>query len=786
MSNKLGRFEILGEITHSEIGSIYKASDPESGQTIALKTVRLQMLGEQAQEFVQRVLQEIEIAKVLSSHNLAVVFGAEEIDGQFCAALEYVQGNSIATMLARKEGFSIWDLLDIARQSCQGLTHAHSHNVFHYSLEPAKIMVTWDGTVKILGFGISSMGASACTAAGQPLDVVHYMSPEQMRGEEMDGRSNLFSLGAIFYEMVTERKAFTGEDADEVRQQVLEHMPVPPDQINRKLHPALSEVIMKALAKAPEARYQTAQKLVDDLERCKETTAKPVKSSAKAGLSNQQPADSSAGVQQPAPAASSQSKAKAAAAAAGWEGAASSSSDSNLPTPAARPISSPAGFFNQPSITQSVSVIEETETAASALRTDPMMDESKAASRGPSFSDVAELPPLKEVYVAPISEPEPESLQQETVPPSQAQTPKARVQPREAALKAVAEIKKTPPKLFGYSLMAASGVILLVIAAMAWHIHSENSDEEGASGRPAAATPKTPDASKGTTQGVQNPAPAPLALQAVQPERVSAEAAKVSVTPRYNRRRSKAQAPIVAAVVPGQLTINSTPEGAQVQVDGRSDPSWVTPFNMAGLAPGQHTVNISKSGFSAETRNIEVASNSKSFLVVQLAAQGATISVASQPIGASILLDGRDTGRSTPAQFSVDRLGSHTVLLRKAGYLEESVTASLQAGQVFHFAPTLKALGSTDDIKIGGGKFKKLFGGGDISGMGAVSVKTQPKGAQVAVNNRIVDKFSPVEFHLNPGTYVVDITMSGYKSVHRVIEVEKGGKIAMDETLEHE
>jgi len=223
-----------------------------------------------------------------------------------------------------------------------------------------------------------------------------------------------------------------------------------------------------------------------------------------------------------------------------------------------------------------------------------------------------------------------------------------------------------------------------------------------------------------------------------------------------------------------------------VQVDGRSDPGWITPFNMTGLAPGQHTVNISKSGYSAETRGIEIASNSKSFLVVQLAPQSASISVASQPIGASIFLDGKDTGRSTPAQFSLDKPGSHTVLLRKNGYLEETVTASLQPGQVFHFAPALKALGSTDDIKIGSGKFKKLFGGGDISGMGAVSVKTQPKGAQVAVNNRIVDKFSPVEFHLNPGTYVIDVTMSGYKGIHRVIDVEKGGKIAIDETLEHE
>src|ERR1700730_4222760 len=176
----------------------------------------------------------------------------------------------------------------------------------------------------------------------------------------------------------------------------------------------------------------------------------------------------------------------------------------------------------------------------------------------------------------------------------------------------------------------------------------------------------------------------------------------------------------------------------------------------------------------------------KSFLVVQLAQLTATASVTTEPAGAQVFIDGKDTGRLTPTQVSVDKPGTHTFLVRKQGYLEETATASLQAGQVFHFGSTLKALGSTDDIKIGGGKFKKLFGGADTSGMGAVSVKTQPKGAQVAVNNRIVDKFSPVDFSLNPGTYVIDITLSGYKRIHRIVEVQKGGKVAVDETLEHE
>src|SRR5882757_3724364 len=217
MANKIGRFEILSEITHSEIGAVYKAADPESGQTIALKTIRLQMLAEQADTLMQYILQEAAGTKPLSSHNIAQLFGVEEIDGQCCAAEEYVQGNSIATMLARKEGFSIWDLQDIVRQTCQGLDHAHSHNVVHYSLEPAKIMVTWDGTVKVLSFGVSCMGAFTCQAAGKAPDVLHYVSPEQLRGDPVDGRSNIFTLGAILYEMATENKAFPGDDADQVR-----------------------------------------------------------------------------------------------------------------------------------------------------------------------------------------------------------------------------------------------------------------------------------------------------------------------------------------------------------------------------------------------------------------------------------------------------------------------------------------------------------------------------------------------------------------------------------------
>src|SRR5271156_5396195 len=216
MSNKIGRFEILREIAHSDTISVYKATDPESGQTVALKTVKLEALGEQAPTLVKNLLEEAAASKVLNSHNIAVLNGAEEVDGKLCASMEYVQGNSVATMLARKEGFSIWDLQDIARQACEGVDHAHVRKVVHCSLEPAKIMVQWDGIVKLLGFGASRTAMGAAWAAGRAPETLHYMSPEQLRGDEIDARSNLFSLGAILYEMVTERKAFNGDDAEQV------------------------------------------------------------------------------------------------------------------------------------------------------------------------------------------------------------------------------------------------------------------------------------------------------------------------------------------------------------------------------------------------------------------------------------------------------------------------------------------------------------------------------------------------------------------------------------------
>jgi hypothetical protein len=768
MSNKLGRFEVLGEITRSPMACVLKAQDPESNQTVALKTFDLQALGDGSAEALRRVLAEAESTKTLNSQNLVLLFGAGDIDGQFCSSMEYVQGDSLANMLARGDEFSIWDLQDIVRQVCQGLDHAHSHKVVHYSLEPAKVMVQWDGTVKILGLGISTL--SLHTANVDPAStILSYMSPEQVRGDEIDARSNIFSLGSILYEMVTRQKPFDGYDSGEIKASILHGTPVPPNEVNPKLHALVNDVILKALAKDPEERYQSGQEVVNALERKKEEAKLPVKAAATAAKKPEavtaQPEMISA-LDCVAPPV----KAKAAAAAAGANGAARSKSPlDEYVAPAKDPASTAAKVL---------SAAAPGRAKAPKITVDPAMAAPAPGKVTRSFSEIEELPPMKEAPVAEFAsavetqDPAHELRQTQFQPQARTEKPK---QPVEVAKQVVEEIRKTPPKFFLYSIGAAILVMLVVIGLIASHIHRENADEDGSV---ATATPAS-------TRNSQTPAQAAPSVQ----DRGNSQGGTAGQTVITIKSRAVAKKPVkvaapITVLVPGAVTVSTVPAGAQISVDGHAEPTWTTPYEVTGLAPGHHVFTVSKAGYVAETRSLDVASHSKFSLIVQLNQMPATVLVNAEPAGAQILLDGRDTGRVTPSQISVEKLGNHTIAIKKQGYLEESTTVNLEPGQSFRFAPTLRQLGSTDEIKTTG-KLKKLFGGAP-DGMGAVSVKTQPKGAQIAVNRHILDKNAPAEFYLNPGTYVIDITMTGYKGIQRVVTLEKGAKLAIDEIMERQ
>jgi len=826
MATMFGRFEIQSELSKSDTALIYKALDTETNQVVALKTQSLEPLGDRADAFVETLIAEGESTRDLVGQNIVLLYGAGEIDGQFCAAMEYIQGNSVATMLARKEGFSIWDLLDITRQVCAGLEHAGAKNVTHCSLEPAKIMVQWDGMVKILGYGISNMsliGAESESGLGR---LMPYCSPEQIRGEAIDLRSNLFTLGAILYEMVVGKKAFDAADAVALVSQIENEMPASPSRVNVKIQPAVSALIMKALAKDPAERYQSARELLDDLEKCKENGKKAVTESKKTtpapGLAISSAARAAAASKfvsaassapKPVPSAPPAPRkpvaprvdapvfsvdppaveGKAAAAAAGAGGDWRASDASSIPDSGTELIDEFAGEpevqapefqASRGPVLSAAAVEQESEQQLPRVAVDPMMSDPEAGSSGVSFSDLEELPPLKEpVFTQPAPEPaEPEQPVVQFLPRKQEEKPK--IQPREVAEKAMKEIATIPPRLMLFAILGAVGLILVIAITVFFHVRSED-DDSTAAPRPTKvveSTPAQPVAQTPVVQQVEKPAP-PVA-PVVEPE------AEPSLTVRQVEKRAPKSRRVVPApvpvMIPGQALVDSSPQGAQFQVDGKSDPSWVTPFTVASLSPGKHVITVSKPGYSSEVRSIDVAANSKSTLALHLAPVNALMVVSSAPPGAEVVLDGKSTGRLTPAQFAVEK-GSHTVLLRKQGYLEETVTADLGPGQNFQYSPALRALGNAEDIRTVG-KFNKLFGrGGDsTAGMGAISIHTQPKGAQIAINQRVLDKLSPVDVMLGPGNYIVDVTLTGFKPIHKVVSVDKGSKVAVDEILERQ
>jgi eukaryotic-like serine/threonine-protein kinase len=835
MSTKIGHFEILSELAKSATGAVYKANDPESGQTVALKAIQLSAFGEKAAALQQALTEEAESTKSLASPNITPIFGAGEMDGQFCVAMEYVQGNSIATMLARKEGFSIWDLLDIGRQVCSGLDQAHAAGVHHYSLEPAKIMCAWDGSIKILSMGASSVGKFVADMPGETPSILHYMSPEQVLGDKIDGRSNLFSIGAMFYEMVTDRKAFEGVDVESVRQRILDSTPMAPVKVNAKLHPLLSDLIMKALSKDPAERFQNGRELLESLEKCKESKPQAANKLAPKPLAAapKPPAAAKAVSPAPAPAApaasrvappvtkptekfvvpaapaprveakrqdrvstlaqaeSSPAPKAAAAAAAGW-GTSSSSTVPGFNTSSESAASEPAPSFaaaEQESPYMSAGVAEPPAFEPPKLAVDPMMAEDAPVhqSTSTSFSEISELPPLKEIVIKPEAPPPP--------PPPMAapvhtqfegqleEDDKPRVNPREVAQKAIKEVKNVPPQLMLYSILGAVALILIVTIWLWSRIGS--SDDDSGSARPPAAVTETQPAPAQSEPVAQT---TPQSAQQTAPETheaVVAPRAQVAepAPPRSSKTRNSKKKVAAPVIVPGQMTVDSTPQGAQVQLDGATDPTWVTPLAVSSLDPGPHAITISKSGYVTDSRTIKVVSGSKSSVVVHLNQLSATLSVTSNPPGANIYVDGRDMGKLTPAQVSVDK-GQHVVLIRKAGYIDETASAQFALGQTVALSPTLRAMGNVDNIRTVG-KMKKLFGGNSGQpGQGTISIRTQPKGAQVAVNQHMLDKGSPVEVMLDPGNYVIDISLSGYAPISKVVTVDKGGKAVLDETMQ--
>src|SRR5579863_4240894 len=265
---KAGRYEIVGELGRGAMGVVYKATDPVIGRPVAVKTIKLseQGTGLTRSELIARFQTEARAAGLLTHHNIVVIYDAGEEDGLFYITMELVEGKSLQILIDDGHVFPLPRVLRIMEQACNALQFAHENNIVHRDIKPANIMLTGDDTVKVTDFGtakILQFGTVQQTA--RVMGTPSYMSPEQVKGRAVDGRTDIFSLGVMFYEMITGEKPFPGESITTVIYKIVNEEPVPPRTIDPTIHPGISAAVLRALAKEPEDRYQSCRELLEDL-----------------------------------------------------------------------------------------------------------------------------------------------------------------------------------------------------------------------------------------------------------------------------------------------------------------------------------------------------------------------------------------------------------------------------------------------------------------------------------------------------------------------------------------
>ena len=265
---KAGRYEIVGELGRGAMGVVYKAVDPVIGRSVAVKAIKLSAEGTglTRTELLARFQTEARAAGLLTHPNIVVVFDAGEEDGLYYITMELVEGKSLQALLDDGHAFPLPRVLRIMDQACSALQFAHERNVVHRDIKPANLMLTADDTVKVTDFGtakILQFGTVQQTA--HVMGTPSYMSPEQVKGRAVDGRSDIFSLGVMLYEMVTGEKPFPGQNITTVIYKIVNEEPVPPKQVDPTIHAGISAVVMKALAKDPEVRYQSCREMLEDL-----------------------------------------------------------------------------------------------------------------------------------------------------------------------------------------------------------------------------------------------------------------------------------------------------------------------------------------------------------------------------------------------------------------------------------------------------------------------------------------------------------------------------------------
>jgi serine/threonine protein kinase len=261
-------YKVLGKLGAGAMAVVYKAKQLSLNRTVAIKDLPKRFT--ENPEYVQRFYKEGQAAGKLNHPNIVQAIDVGEAGGYHYFVMEYVEGKTIADDLANGQVFGENEAIDIIIQVCHALEHAHAHGLVHRDVKPKNIMINTQGVVKLADMGLARETTdieAAQSEEGKAYGTPYYISPEQIRGKiDIDGRADIYGLGATFYHMVTGKVPFTGDDSAAIMRKHLKEKLVPPDHINTSLSAGVSEVIEIMMAKHREDRYSNVEELLMDLE----------------------------------------------------------------------------------------------------------------------------------------------------------------------------------------------------------------------------------------------------------------------------------------------------------------------------------------------------------------------------------------------------------------------------------------------------------------------------------------------------------------------------------------
>jgi eukaryotic-like serine/threonine-protein kinase len=782
---RAGRYEILGELGRGAMGVVYKATDPVIGRPVAVKTIRLseEGTGLSRPELLARFQTEARAAGLLTHPNIVVVYDAGEENGLYYITMELVEGKSLQALLDSGHHFPTSRVLRIMEQTCSALQFAHERSIVHRDIKPANLMLTADDTVKVTDFGTAKiLQFGTVQQTTHVMGTPSYMSPEQVKGRPVDGRSDIFSLGVMLYEMLTGEKPFPGQSITTVIYKIVNEDPVPPRQLNPSIHPGLNSIAMRALAKEPEVRYQTCREMIEDLRNYRglggtEQNPDATMISPRAG-SPMALASASPGLR-------------------GLHG-------DPLSSPALRSLQSHSGNPSQTPVIRRTGAIQTFEepkksgprgTIFAALlllsvivyggyklrpefqatrernKTYEALKSEQPAVPTAIHPSTISIPVTEEPAAKDATSPDPAAAaanspaSSPTTPPGNTDTSASAQPPAPSAPEKQPEIPATVP--------AANKVPALSAAATEYKGRFEEAvAEKGLGTRVKISGTGNSLTISGRLRPVEHAAllrlirNAPVSVRVV--DDIQYEDASVSAvisTP------AQPQPAVQSAPRPATSSVNSAVNvvtdapGAMVTIfgpAGRAISSCQAPCTFNDLVPARYSLQVQKDGYLPVQTAVELKQHESLDQRIHLDALAKGLYVSSRPAGAEVFINGAKQSGQTPTTLPLAS-GQYDLVLRIPGY--EAYAGHVQVKDNVQ---------TTLDVEL---KEKTQVH------VAWAQVDSTPGGAEIFVDGAPANQTTPARVQIPMGSHIIAIRLAGYQVAKRGVQASEGGTVNVTEVL---